>query len=55
MKENQPYDEERYTNALKEMLQQCIDFESTDKILTEWDKWDELVQYGYEAQRKHIN
>ena len=50
MKENQPYDEGRYTDALKEMLQQCIDFEDTHKILTEWDNWDNLVQCGYEAQ-----
>ena len=50
MKENQPYDEDRYTNALKEMLQQCIDFEDMHKILTEWDSWDELVQCGYETQ-----
>ena len=33
MKENQPYDEERYTNALEEMLQQCIDFEDMHKIV----------------------
>lgn len=52
IKENQPYDEERYTNAMKQMLQQCIDFEDTHRIPTEWDKWDELVQNGYEAQEK---
>lgn len=50
MKEKQHYDEERYTNALEEMLQQCVDFEDTHKILTEWDKWDEFVQCGYEEQ-----
>ena len=27
MKENQPYDEKRYTEALDEMVQQSIDFE----------------------------
>lgn len=52
MKEKQPYTEKRYTDALKEMLRQCIDFENTHKILTEWDSWDELVQCGYEAQEK---
>lgn len=52
MKENQPYDEKRYTNALAEMVQQCIDFEDTHKIATEWEEWDELVQHGYEAQEK---
>ena len=50
MKENQPYDEKRYTDALKDMVQKCIDFEDTHEILTEWDKWDRLVQQGYEAQ-----
>lgn len=52
MKENQPYDEKRYTNALAEMVRQCIDFEDTHKIATEWEEWDELVQHGYEAQEK---
>ena len=47
MKENQPYDEERYTQALKNMVQQCIDYEDTHEILTEWNQ---LVQEGYEAQ-----
>ena len=44
MKENQSYDEKKYSDALKDMLQQCIDLEHTDRILTEWDKWDDLVQ-----------
>lgn len=52
MKENQPYDEKRYTAALNEMVQKCIDFEDTHKISAEWDRWDELVQSGYEAQEK---
>ena len=50
MKENQPYDEERYTQALKNMVQQCIDYEDTHEILTEWNEWNQLVQEGYEAQ-----
>lgn len=52
MKENQPYDEKRYADALTEMLQQCMDFEDTHEILTEWNNWDKLVQQGYEAQEK---
>ena len=52
MKENQSYDEKRYTNALAEMVQHSIDFEDTHKIITEWDDWDELVQCGYEAQNQ---
>ena len=52
MKENQPYNEKRYTDALKDMIQKCIDYEDTHKILTEWDEWDQLVQDGYEAQEK---
>ena len=50
MNENQPYDEKRYTGALKNMMQQSIDFEDSHEILTEWDEWDRLVQQGYEAQ-----
>ncbi len=50
LKENQPYDEEGYGHALEEMVRQSMDFEDTHEILTEWDKWDELVQCGYEAQ-----
>lgn len=40
MKENQPYDEKRYTDALKNMVQQCSDLEDPHKILTEWDEWE---------------
>lgn len=36
MKENQPYDEKRYANALAGMVRQCVDFEDTHKIVTEW-------------------
>lgn len=54
MKENQPYDEKRYTQALRNMVQQCIDYEDTHEILTEWDEWDKLVQDGYEAQAARI-
>lgn len=50
MKEGQPYDEARYIGALKEMVQQCVDFEDDHEITTEWDQWDELVQAGYEAE-----
>ena len=50
MKENQPYDEKKYTQALRNMVQQCIDYEDTHEVLTEWDEWDNLVQEGYEAQ-----
>lgn len=35
VKENQSYDEKRYTNALAEMVQHSIDFEDTHKIITE--------------------
>lgn len=52
MKENQSYNEKRYTEALDEMVQQSIDFEDTHRILTEWDSWDELVQAGYDVQEK---
>mgnify|MGYP002519505668 FL=1 len=49
MKENQPYDEKRYVQALKNMVQQCVDYEHTQEILTEWNEWDNLVEDGYEA------
>ena len=49
MKNNQNYDEIRYTRALQQMVQQSVDFEDTYRILAEWDRWDELVQWGYEA------
>lgn len=52
MKENQPYDEKKYAEALNEMVQQSIDFEDTHRIRTEWDDWDELAQRGYDAQEK---
>lgn len=55
MKENQPYDEKRYTDALKNMVQQCINLKDTHEILTEWDEWDRLVQNGYEAQEKQLS
>ena len=50
MKENQPYDEERYVAALKEMVQQSVDFEDCHEIVTEWDEWDTFVEEGYEAE-----
>lgn len=49
-KENKPYDEKRYTQALEELVQQSIDYEDNHSNLTEWDEWDELVQHGYEVQ-----
>lgn len=49
LKENQPYDEERYVKALEEMVQKCLDFEDTYTISTEWDEWVDLVEAGYEA------
>lgn len=32
------------------MVRQCIDYEDTHEILTEWDEWDKHVQDGYEQQ-----
>ena len=34
MKENQSYDEKRYTDAVKNMMQQCLDFEDSHEILS---------------------
>lgn len=53
MKENQSYDEKRYQLALEEMVQQCLDFEDTHAISTEWDEWDDLVQQGYGVNEVH--
>ena len=44
MKENQPYDEQRYAGALENMVRQCIDYEDTHEILTEWNKSWEIFQ-----------
>lgn len=45
----QNFNEEKYKSSLEEMLQQCIDYEDGHHIETEWDKWDELVQKGYDC------
>ena len=53
LKEDKPYNEQRFKAALEEMVQQSRDFEDDHWIPTEWDEWDEwdeLVQRGYEAQ-----
>ena len=49
MKEGQYFDEEKYKNSLEEMLKQSIDHENYHHIETEWDKWDDLIQKGYEC------
>ena len=49
LKEGQAFDEEKYKRSLEEMLQQSIDCEEEHYIETEWDKWDDLVQKGYEC------
>lgn len=49
LKEGQAFDEEKYKKSLEEMLQQSIDYEEEHYIETEWDKWDDLVQKGYEC------
>ncbi|MFR3385665.1 MAG: hypothetical protein ACLTST_03980 [Lachnospiraceae bacterium] len=54
MKEKQPYDEKRYTDALNRMVQQCIDYGDTYHIRTEWDEWDDLVQKGSEAGSNRV-
>lgn len=52
LKENQPYDEIQYAQALDDMVQQCIDFEDDYSILTEWDEWYDLVECGYDIEEK---
>lgn len=52
MKENKHYDEKKYAEALRSMVQNCIAYEDTHKIYTEWDEWDALVEKGYTAQNK---
>ncbi|WP_368288507.1 hypothetical protein, partial [Enterocloster clostridioformis] len=49
LKKGQAFDEEKYKSSLEEMLRQSIDYEDDHHIRTEWDKWDELVQKGYES------
>lgn len=52
MKMGKPFDEEKYKKSLEEMLKQSIDYEDNHHIKTEWDKWDDLVQKGYECLEK---
>lgn len=52
MKENRHYDEKAYAEALEQMVQQCLDFQDTYTIPTEWDEWDNLVELGYEELEK---
>ena len=52
LKKGQAFDEEKYKSSLEEMLRQSIDYEDDHHIRTEWDKWDELVQKGYESFEK---
>ncbi len=49
LKEGHSFDEEKYKNSLEEMLKQNIDYEDDNHITTEWDKWDDLIQQGYEC------
>ena len=49
LKKGQAFDEEKYKSSLEEMLRQSIDYEDDHHIRTEWDKWDQLVQKGYES------
>lgn len=52
LQKGQAFDEEKYQNSLEEMLRQCMDYEDDYHIRTEWDKWDDLVQKGYELLEK---
>lgn len=48
LKEGQPFDEKAYQYSLEDMLWQCLD-DGEDDIFIKWDKWDELVENGYDA------
>jgi len=49
LKRGQTFDEEKYKNSLDEMLQQSIDYEDCHFIETEWDRWDDFAQKGYDC------
>lgn len=49
LQKGQNFDEERYKNCLQEMYVQCMDFEDSYHLKTEWDKWDDLAQKGYDC------
>lgn len=49
LKMGQAFDAEKYKSSLEEMLKQSIDYEDSHHIDTEWDKWDDLVQKGYDC------
>ena len=53
MKEGQSFDEEKYKNSLDEMIKQSVNYEDSHHIETEWDKWDDLIQKGYESFENH--
>lgn len=55
LKQGQAFDEEQYKNSLEEMLQQSIDYEDDHYIETEWDKWDDLAQRGYECFENQVD
>ena len=49
LQEGQSFDEEKYKESLEEMLEQSLDYEDDHHIETEWDKWDDLTEKGYEC------
>lgn len=49
LQKGQNFDEEKYKSSLEEMLKQSIDHEDDHYIETEWNKWDDLVQKGYDC------
>lgn len=49
LQKGQTFDEEKYKSSLEEMLKQSIDYEDDHHIETEWNKWDDLVQKGYDC------
>ena len=53
MKEGQSFDEQKYKNSLDEMIKQSVNYEDSHHIETEWDRWDDLIQKGYESFENH--
>lgn len=49
MEEGKSFDEEKYKNCLEEMLKQTLDYEDSYYMETEWNKWDDLTEKGYEC------
>ncbi len=51
LKKGNRFDDQKYQSALESMVAEALLLkEKSDGVLTDWEKWDNLVQAGYDAQ-----